>query len=345
MSEQVLQMAHDDDTILDIKNLTVHFVTEEETVEAVNDISKQYGDNVIVEFSGDGMAALADHKQLHDLPESHKEIPDWMLTQHEDPKNLTKEELAEMQGNKEGTDMEAVMRQMDPNAYKEYQNAKADGMEKGGTEGITAGFRYMYNWVTSNAKNDSHWMDSYDPDKKQEADFEIELTDKLNTVKAGRVTDDNKKAFYSVEDSADDLLKAYASLVDEIVKGHEDGTRKSYVKDKDGLREMTMQEELDALDKAFEKLTERSEKRLKNRDAEAAALEKYSNQLSGINSSKEDIPDETKEWIEKVKKDPVPTDYKEKLISAAKMFTEQFKANRGLGIGAILEGISIFGKG
>jgi len=39
MSEQQLQMAHDDDTILDIKNLTVHFVTEDETVEAVNDIS------------------------------------------------------------------------------------------------------------------------------------------------------------------------------------------------------------------------------------------------------------------------------------------------------------------
>ena len=39
MSEKELQMAHDDDTVLDIKNLTVHFVTEEETVEAVNDIS------------------------------------------------------------------------------------------------------------------------------------------------------------------------------------------------------------------------------------------------------------------------------------------------------------------
>ena len=39
MSEKELKIAHDDDTILDIKNLTVHFVTEDETVEAVNDIS------------------------------------------------------------------------------------------------------------------------------------------------------------------------------------------------------------------------------------------------------------------------------------------------------------------
>jgi len=39
MSETELKITHDDDTILDIKNLTVHFVTEDETVEAVNDIS------------------------------------------------------------------------------------------------------------------------------------------------------------------------------------------------------------------------------------------------------------------------------------------------------------------
>jgi len=39
VSEQELQMVHDKDTILDIKNLTVHFVTEDETVEAVNDVS------------------------------------------------------------------------------------------------------------------------------------------------------------------------------------------------------------------------------------------------------------------------------------------------------------------
>ena len=38
MREKELKNAHDD-TILDIKNLTVHFVTEDETVEAVNDIS------------------------------------------------------------------------------------------------------------------------------------------------------------------------------------------------------------------------------------------------------------------------------------------------------------------
>ena len=53
MSEKELQMAHGDDTILDIKNLTVHFVTEEETVEAVNDISIQLKKGEILGLVGE----------------------------------------------------------------------------------------------------------------------------------------------------------------------------------------------------------------------------------------------------------------------------------------------------
>ena len=36
----------------------------EETLHAMKTISAQYGDNVIVEFSGDGMAALVDSKKI-----------------------------------------------------------------------------------------------------------------------------------------------------------------------------------------------------------------------------------------------------------------------------------------
>ena len=38
-------------------------MTKEETLQAMKDIRAQYGDSVIVEFSGDGMAALAEHKK------------------------------------------------------------------------------------------------------------------------------------------------------------------------------------------------------------------------------------------------------------------------------------------
>lgn len=38
-------------------------MTREETLQAMKDISSQYGDNVIVEFSGDGMAALVENRK------------------------------------------------------------------------------------------------------------------------------------------------------------------------------------------------------------------------------------------------------------------------------------------
>ena len=45
-------------------------MSKEETMQTMNDISKQYGENVIVEFSGDGLAALvAGKKPLSEQPE------------------------------------------------------------------------------------------------------------------------------------------------------------------------------------------------------------------------------------------------------------------------------------
>lgn len=38
-------------------------MSREETIQAMNDIRSQYGDNVIVEFSGDGMAALVENRK------------------------------------------------------------------------------------------------------------------------------------------------------------------------------------------------------------------------------------------------------------------------------------------
>ena len=38
-------------------------MSREETLQAMKDIGSQYGDAVIVEFSGDGMAALVENKK------------------------------------------------------------------------------------------------------------------------------------------------------------------------------------------------------------------------------------------------------------------------------------------
>lgn len=45
-------------------NKVMDKMSKEETMKAVNDISSQYGENVIVQFSGDGLAALADSKNF-----------------------------------------------------------------------------------------------------------------------------------------------------------------------------------------------------------------------------------------------------------------------------------------
>lgn len=41
-------------------NKVMDKMSKEETMKAVNEISSQYGDSVIVQFSGDGLAALAE---------------------------------------------------------------------------------------------------------------------------------------------------------------------------------------------------------------------------------------------------------------------------------------------
>lgn len=44
-------------------NKVMDKMSREETIQAMNDIRSQYGDNVIVEFSGDGMAALVENRK------------------------------------------------------------------------------------------------------------------------------------------------------------------------------------------------------------------------------------------------------------------------------------------
>ena len=45
-------------------NKVMDKMSKEETMKVLNDISSQYGENVIVQFSGDGLAALADSKKF-----------------------------------------------------------------------------------------------------------------------------------------------------------------------------------------------------------------------------------------------------------------------------------------
>ena len=130
---------------------------KEETMQAANAISSQYGSNVIVEISGDGLAALtADRKPLKDVPTTLREPAEVSFL--DGPAPLTDEELAKM-NERHGDDTEAMMRVYDPKAYEEMMKIREEGATSGTREGLVAGMRYMINYVTEKAKTDPGWVD------------------------------------------------------------------------------------------------------------------------------------------------------------------------------------------
>ena len=64
---------------------------------------------------------------------------------------------------------------------------------------------------------------------------------------------------YNLSNKAEDCVRAYGNLYDEIVQGYQNGTRERYVEDETseaGYRKMTMEEELNELDKAFQRVAD-----------------------------------------------------------------------------------------
>ncbi len=80
-------------------------------------------------------------------------------------------------------------------------------------------------------------------------DYGSELAKETEKLK-GQRTDSSS---YSLSNRAEDSVRAYGNLYDEIVQGYQNGTRERYVKDETGYRKLTMEEELDGLDKALQK--------------------------------------------------------------------------------------------
>lgn len=90
---------------------------------------------------------------------------------------------------------------------------------------------------------------------------------------------------YRVSDKAEDYVRAYGKLYDEIVQGYENGTRELYVEDEaseTGLRRLTMEEELSSLDKAYKKAADRETIFAENARRAAAAFKKTGEKLSKI---------------------------------------------------------------
>ncbi len=85
-----------------------------------------------------------------------------------------------------------------------------------------------------------------------------ELVKETETLKGQRKSDDT----YNLSNKAEDYVRAFGNLYDEIVQGYQNGTRERYVEDKTsetGYRKMTMEEELNGLDKAFQRAADEAD--------------------------------------------------------------------------------------
>ena len=339
-------------TVDDEGNKVMDKMSKEESFHAMNEISAQYGDGVIVEFSGDGLTAFEEYKGKIPLQEDHREIPEDMMIQLEGPEPLTEEQLAKM-NEKHGDDTETLMNVYDPKAYEEMKKIEKEGLATGTKEGMAAGFRYMWKWMSDKAKTDPGWIDK--AKNGQQAvkndhimtDYSHELASRMPSIYGEKDADGeySLRKFFSVSDTANNLLKAYASLYDEIVKGHEAGTRETYVEDKTaegGYRKLTMEEELNELDKAYKDYADRY---ASNRDKHIMdILSAHAKKVSEISGGRTSIANKAKALLEKYKNDPVPEDFSSRMLKAANTFVQQYKVNRGMDINSLLSGISIFAK-
>ena len=147
---------------------------------------------------------------------------------------------------------------------------------------------------------------------------------------------------------ADNLLKAYAESYDEIVRGYEDGTREVWVEDKSaegGVRKLTKEEDLAALDKAYQdrvdSFTQNNDKKII--DALAANAKKIVEVTGGRTKIAKEVSPELEKKQAELEK--LPTDIGKKMKDAAMSFKVQYGLQHAgqIEISNILKGISIFG--
>lgn len=192
-------------------NKVMDKMSKEESFRIMNDIASQYGDNVIVEFSGDALTALEQYgKGVLGEPEEREPIPTKPL---EGARAFTAEEWEAIQERSArlGDDMPAIMRDVDPASYKEYQRISEEGNALGTREGMTAGFRYLYNWLQKKANENPNWLEEYKAVKRTEEDTRLKSSEQALSKKAAAFLEKLRKAygdFDFIAGNAGDNLRA-----------------------------------------------------------------------------------------------------------------------------------------
>lgn len=122
----------------------------------------------------------------------------------------------------------------------------------------------------------------------------------------------------SWQDKAENIVEAYTNLYDEIVQGYESGTRKINVADPDseqGYRTLTMEEELNALDEAYERAVTNFEEIERQNEKAQKIISEYITQIARITEGR--MTALTAAYMREKKEEPekVPDDLAEKMLS------------------------------
>lgn len=153
-----------------------------------------------------------------------------------------------------------------------------------------------------------------------------------------------ERIYQSISDKADSLLKAYAEVYDEIQRGYQDGTRETYIEDKDsetGYRKLTKDEELAELEKAYEDHVNWFAS--KNNKNIITALEAHTKKVQALSSGRAKFAGEASQELEKRKAelDQLPENLGRTMMDAANIFKVQY----GKGdISTLLSGIKVFAE-
>lgn len=143
---------------------------------------------------------------------------------------------------------------------------------------------------------------------------------------------------------ARDIFEAYASEYDKIVKGYQDGSRVCYVSDPNsetGYRQLTKEEDLQALDDAYKQICDGYEEWLHNaREAEDIVEKDYKKRLQYLKTSgnrgdklekMEEAIQGSLEEIERSRKarSEIPENIGAKLKQAGQQFLAQYRVTAG----------------
>ena len=106
-----------------------------------------------------------------------------------------------------------------------------------------------------------------------------------------------QRNYYSKEEKQQNMLNTYSDIFSEIISGYANGSRKTYIEDnnsKNGYRQLTMNEEIEALDKAF---LEYSNRQSRNNNQIHEILADHANKVSQLSNGRAKIASETADLL------------------------------------------------